>query len=769
MRTPTLSRGLLFLPLFLVVHGCGDCGGTPDVDDAGGHATVLCASDGDCPTDQFCMGGVCEVGTVGDGDGDGDGDADGGIGDGDGDGDGDAGVPVAELTVLPDTTIEFGAQLVGVPVTRAVTLLNSGTKALTILALILDDNSGEFSSVPSGTLSEVLAPGDSLVVDVSHTPLDGQADTATLKVLHDAPGNLTNITLFAEFKGDAELSISDDLTVITPSQTTLDFGEVQTGVPTVRTLYVRNTGAADSLLTVTNLTITPPSAGFSIDGTVAFPVLLNAWSRALCPSGDTTGCPADAASCTDQVCTDDEGNALHTLEVPVAFVTSGLAGAATLTITTNVAGQISQTDVALTGLPTQPNLVVSPSSVSFGNTLVGAPSSSIDVTISNPGQGALLITKVVLPTQAAFTTTPSAPIPTADGQLPYVIAPNGTPLVLTVTFTPTDPEGYAGFITLHTNMAGAIQFPIPISGNGVVCPLNAIVTPAGECACAPGFNDCAGGCIANGPSSCGSACTDCTAYSPNLGTNASCQSDGTCAFSCTAPYYDLDNDISQPPTTSGWDGCEYLCPQNPPAPFEICNGIDDNCNGVRDEGLQPDVSDQIAANSTCATATNLGDVDATTNGATNTWQRSIYPTGDNDWFKIRVREGTDNPSCIEEIPCIEGGTEKYRTHFSLTAPSGESYALEVLVPTPADYDTCTGTTLTNANNTITHEWIRASNLFSCALCIFDIYCYPGGYGCAFDDSQIYYVRVRASPSNPQSFSCAPYTLSVTTTALPPGS
>ncbi len=59
---------------------------------------------------------------------------------------------------------------------------------------------------------------------------------------------------------------------------------------------------------------------------------------------------------------------------------------------------------------------------------------------------------------------------------------------------------------------------------------------------------------------------------------------GQCLIdSCAPGRYDLNHDPS--------DGCEYQCPTNPPT-AEVCNGKDDDCDGVVDNGfdLQTDVN-----------------------------------------------------------------------------------------------------------------------------------------------------------------------------------
>lgn len=55
---------------------------------------------------------------------------------------------------------------------------------------------------------------------------------------------------------------------------------------------------------------------------------------------------------------------------------------------------------------------------------------------------------------------------------------------------------------------------------------------------------------------------------------------GRCSFDCAPGFVDLDGDLSQPDT----NGCEYACePTN--GGVEICDGLDNNCDGTVDEGF----------------------------------------------------------------------------------------------------------------------------------------------------------------------------------------
>ena len=388
------------------------------------------------------------------------------------------------------------------------------------------------------------------------------------------------------------------------------------------------------------------------------------------------------------------------------------------------------------------------------------------ITVSNVGAGPLHIRRVTEPAEPAFSFEYSRPVPRIDGDPALILMPGAAPLEITASFSPSSAQAYAAFLSLTTNDPDAREVPVPLRGSGIVCQANAHVNEQGACECDEGFHACGEACLADSATSCGSACIDCTLANLGDGTAATCE-DGRCVYRCSERWYDLDEDLPLATDTPGWNGCEYPCPQHPALGLELCNGIDDDCDGEIDEGLPADENDRVGSNGTCNTATVLASeaqpLDATTNGATNVFQRTVYPEGDQDWFKIVVEEGENSPSCADEIPCIEGGRERYRTRIALTAPADKAFALEVFVP--EYYDECdAGQTL--SGNPIVHEWERASSFAGCLLCFLWDTCYPGGYGCGFDDRQVYYVRVRAAAGSPDERSCEPYTLTVTTTALP---
>lgn len=734
------ARFSLFWGLFLAIgSACTQCGGVPSgpppdagpspAPDGGGY--ISCETHDDCPADYWCAAGLCKAPNADAGYALDAGNLDAGLG--------DASAPESRLDVLPGLELEFGAQLLGVTVTRDLILQNGGNANLTIFAVILDDDSGEFEAAPTGTLGETLAPGDALVITVSHTPADGVPDFAELNVLHDGPSSLANISLFAEFKGDAALSLTQDIDETMPNLAMLSFGEVFPGELLEQRILVRNTGRSDSILTLSDITITPESAGFELVDEIDFPYPLGAWSAAACVD-NVDDCPPSASSCEDGICLDEDDAPLFALPLRIAYQAGDAPAMATLTLEHDAAGvQDTQTDIVLTGAPSQPEMVLSVTELVFGNVLVGAPAAVLTFEIANQGQGPLRIERLVPPQNGAFSVSSYPNLPDSEGQIPYTLLPEDAPIVVEVSFAPNATNSFAGFLQVESNDPAHSELTVPISGTGISCQANAFVSEEGTCECNERYRECGGECLLAGPDACGPSCIQCDARS---GAERACVDD-QCVYSCNLPYYDLNNDLGRA-QGQGSDGCEYLCSQNPPS-SEQCNSVDDNCDGEIDNGLSADDKEN---NNSCSNAKSLTQVD--TGGTSQFSTYTIYPIGDDDWFKIRVNEENDN-ICVACVDC-----ESYVSTFELIdQPNGQDYVLEVRLQNSG----CGSQPLTTRqNNTkVIDGWRVCPSFFSCL---------AGGdnQGCGSQDYRDYLVRVRPRGGNQEIQSCETYTLQVSHSA-----
>jgi hypothetical protein len=114
-----------------------------------------------------------------------------------------------------------------------------------------------------------------------------------------------------------------------------------------------------------------------------------------------------------------------------------------------------------------------------------------------------------------------------------------------------------------------------------------------------GFN------VGDGSTSCGvpdniANCGVCGNRCERFGALATCDTSGAtaqCKYDCAVGYVDLNGDLS----SASSDGCEYECLQTNGG-TEICDGIDNDCNGKIDEGLDTnnDVNNCGACGTPCS-------------------------------------------------------------------------------------------------------------------------------------------------------------------------
>lgn len=291
MRATMRNLSGFSLVILLACTGC-DSSTTP-----GDGSVTTCTEDQDCPTGEYCRDGVCtdvdqtcaDGGTCPDGmvciDGicvaDGDGGIDGDGGDG---GDGDAG-PAPDIEVIEPGLSEgvyqlnFGNVLVGLAVTRQVTLRNVGDEELRIMQLNFEMGTDveDFSIDPDtlDALPVVLQPEEDMVFDVIYSASDGRTDHGVLDVVSNDPDEaLVQIHLLSEFKGEARVEVSPQA---------LPFGDVPVGsVSQPLTFTIANQGTGNAVLTIDDVRpeiVGNPNFGVSVldsDGAaVELPGLLN--------------------------------------------------------------------------------------------------------------------------------------------------------------------------------------------------------------------------------------------------------------------------------------------------------------------------------------------------------------------------------------------------------------------------------------------------------------------------------------------------------------
>ena len=116
---------------------------------------------------------------------------------------------------------------------------------------------------------------------------------------------------------------------------------------------------------------------------------------------------------------------------------------------------------------------------------------------------------------------------------------------------------------------------------------DAEVCSEGRCddACATGLVECSGGCvdIRTDAGHCGACNSACPA---GLNADPLCDA-GDCALACRSGWSDID----------GLPGCEEECTFV--SALEVCNGADENCNGLVDEGFDCEMGDEVDCETLC--------------------------------------------------------------------------------------------------------------------------------------------------------------------------
>ena len=183
------------------------------------------------------------------------------------------------------------------------------------------------------------------------------------------------------------------------------------------------------------------------------------------------------------------------------------------------------------------------------------------------------------------------------------------------------------------------------------------------------------------------------------------------------------------------NGAPQVCtPNSGAASPETCNGIDDNCDGVVDNGS---FSDTREPNPSCGVASTLPTVGSDQTLSQNSL--TLFPSGDEDYFRIVATE-TDSTCACCDFFCTQ---EDYKLNVTLTVPAGAG-----------SYSFCTDLACATVGNFC--QTVNAGQSFTWT------YSLDGTCGSPNDSYSVY---VRVSPGGGPGFSCAPYTLTYNFDAL----
>ncbi|MBI3668537.1 MAG: choice-of-anchor D domain-containing protein [Acidobacteria bacterium] len=310
------------------------------------------------------------------------------------------------ISVSP-TNVAFSNVNVGSSGTQTISVTNTGKGTLTVSQANV--NGAGFST--SGlSLPLSLQPNHSASFSVRFSPTAAGNVTGSMSLVSNAPNSPTAISLSGNGVATAP-GIS-----VNPSS--VAFGSVNVGGSASQNATVSNTG--NSSLTIAQANVN--GAGFSTSG-LSVPLTLNPGQNA---SFSVRFSPTAAGNVT--------GSISLVSNAPNSPATISLSGS---------------------GVATAPGISVNPSSLPFGDVIVGGNASQ-NVTVSNTGNSSLTITQANV-NGAAFSTTGLS--------VPLTLNPSQN-ASFSVRFRPTAAGNATGSVSLVSNAPNS-PTAIALSGNGI--------------------------------------------------------------------------------------------------------------------------------------------------------------------------------------------------------------------------------------------------------------------------------------------------------------
>jgi hypothetical protein len=297
---------------------------------------------------------------------------------------------------ISPSSVSFGNVAMGQSATKTLTLTNTGTEALSVSGISVA-GTGFTASGPHLPIS--LAAGQSTSISAVFKPTAGNADTGTITITSNAAGSPSLVAL----SGTGTTGTTAAALTVTP--TTIAFGSVAVGSEQTQTVHVENTG--NETATISKLTIS--GTGVSVSGLTA-------------PTTLAAG---------------------QTANLTVAYKP---AAAGTLTASLAIASNATNASVVvgINATATSSTLAATPSSVSFGNVVVGSDTTQT-IRLQNIGTSAVTISAI----------TPSVSSIAISGvTTPINLAP-GTSATLTAAYKPSAAGSVAGKITVTSNAVGS--------------------------------------------------------------------------------------------------------------------------------------------------------------------------------------------------------------------------------------------------------------------------------------------------------------------------
>jgi len=315
------------------------------------------------------------------------------------------GEAAGDLTASP-TNVNFGTVIVGNTASQTETLQNVGGSNVTVTAASI---SGTEFSYTGLSVPLTLGPNQSATFTLKFTPASAGAASGTMSLTVNGSPNIS-----IPLSGTGETSAT-----LTANPTSITFTNVQVGTNSTQTETIKNTGGASATITA----VTATGTGFTVSG-ITLPVTLGSGQTV---TFNVTFAPQSAGTFSGNVAV--SSNAQNpTLNIPLSgtAVTAG-------------------------------DLTASPTSINFGNVLIGDATSQI-VTLKNTGGENVNVT-------AASIT--GAGMSYSGLSLPLTLTPNQS-TTFSVTFEPAAAGAVNG--TMSLTVSGSANVSIPLSGTGVTPP-----------------------------------------------------------------------------------------------------------------------------------------------------------------------------------------------------------------------------------------------------------------------------------------------------------
>ena len=324
------------------------------------------------------------------------------------------GTAAAALTVSP-ASIAFGTVTVGSTETQTVKVTNTGNESATISKMAF---SGTGVSVSGLTTPMTLAAGQATSFTVTYKP----SSPGTLGGTVSITSNASDPSVVIDLSATATSTAVADLTV---SPTSITFGSVAVGSTATQTVKLTNTGNGSASISKMAFSGT----GVSVSGLTA-PMTLNA--------GQTAN-----------------------FTVTYKPVSAGTLGG-TVSITSNASDPSVVID--LSAIATSSTLGAAPSTVSFGNVVVGSDMTQT-IKLTNIGTSQISISSIVSSVASVVVSGITTPVSLAPG----------SSATFTAAYKPTAAATLASQITVTSNAVGS---PTILTLSGTAAAASVQLTPS---------------------------------------------------------------------------------------------------------------------------------------------------------------------------------------------------------------------------------------------------------------------------------------------------